>query len=155
MFDTELFQLVVVDVVRKFDTGKVFPLKCVGQGGKNLQRRQGLAKSGSDVVKNKQFSIYQMNQRGIAVTFETMDWLHNREMVFRYEDEEMFSYAYEEPEYLYQINAGGRSELRRQQHFEETEKRAQNAEIRAQKAEVRARISLVVSIIAVIVAWLK
>ena len=67
----------------------------------------------------------------------------------------MFSYAYEEPEYLYQINAGGRSELRRQQHFEETEKRAQNAEIRAQKAEVRARISLVVSIIAVIVAWLK
>ena len=98
---------------------------------------------------------YQMNQRGIAVTFETMDWLHNREMVFRYEDEEMFSYAYEEPEYLYQINAGGRSELRRQQHFEETEKRAQNAEIRAQKAEVRARISLVVSIIAVIVAWLK
>lgn len=54
-----------------------------------------------------------------------------------------------------QINAGGRSELRRQQHFEETEKRAQNAEIRAQKAEVRARISLVVSIIAVIVAWLK
>ena len=104
---------------------------------------------------DKQFSIYQMNQRGIAVTFETMDWLHNREMVFRYEDEEMFSYSYEEPEYLYQINAGGRSELRRQQHFEETEKRAQNAEIRAQKAEVRARISLVVSIIAVIVAWLK
>ena len=49
---------------------------------------------------DKQFSIYQMNQRGIAVTFETMDWLHNREMVFRYEDEEMFSYAYEEPEYL-------------------------------------------------------
>lgn len=28
--------------MRKFDTGKVFPLKCVGQGGKNLQRRQGL-----------------------------------------------------------------------------------------------------------------
>ena len=45
---------------------------------------------------DKQFSIYQMNQRGIAVTFETMDWLHNREMVFRYEDEEMFSYAYED-----------------------------------------------------------
>lgn len=31
---------------------------------------------------DKQFSIYQMNQRGIAVTFETMDWLHNREMSF-------------------------------------------------------------------------
>lgn len=111
---------------------------------------------------DKQFSIYQINQHGVAVTFETMDWLHNREMVFRYEDEEMFSYAYEEPEYLYQINAGGRSELRRQQHFEETEKRAQNAEIRAQnaeiraqKAEVRARISLVVSIIAAIVTLLK
>lgn len=104
---------------------------------------------------DEQFSIYQMNQRGIAVTFETMDWLHNREMVFRYEEDEMYRCVYEDPEYLYQINAGGRSELRRQQHFEETEKRAQNAEIRAQKAEVRARISLVVSIIAVIVAWLK
>ena len=104
---------------------------------------------------DEQFSIYQMNQRGIAVTFETMDWLHNREMVFRYEDEEMFSYAYEEPEYLYQINAGGRSELRRQQHFEETEERAKRAEIRAQNAEIRAGISLAVSIIAIIAAWLK
>ncbi len=26
---------------------------------------------------DKQFSIYQMNQRGIAVTFETMDWLQS------------------------------------------------------------------------------
>ena len=104
---------------------------------------------------DEQFSIYQMNQHGIEASFETLDWLHNRDMVFRYEDEEMFSFPYEDPEYLYQINAGGRSELRRQQHFEETEERAQRAELRAQKAETRARISLVISIIAVIVAWLK
>ena len=31
--------------MRKFDTGKVLPLECVGQGGKNLQRRQGFAKA--------------------------------------------------------------------------------------------------------------
>ena len=104
---------------------------------------------------DNQFSIYQMNQQGVSVTFETMDWLYKRDMVFRYEDEEIFNFPYEDPEYLYQINAGGRSELRRQQHFEETEERAQKAELRAQKAETRARISLVVSIIAVIVAWLR
>lgn len=104
---------------------------------------------------DEQFSIYQMNQHGIEASFETLDWLHNRDMVFRYENEEMFSYPYEDPEYLYQINAGGRSELSRQRHFEKTEERAQNAEIRARKAEIRARISLVISIIAIIAAWLK
>lgn len=31
---------------------------------------------------DEQFSIYQMCQRGMTVNFETMDWLHNREMVF-------------------------------------------------------------------------
>ena len=76
-------------------------------------------------------------------------------MVSRYEDENGYRDPYDGPEYIYQISTGGRSELRRQNHFEETEKRAQNAEIRAQRAEVRARISLVLSIIAVIVAWLK
>lgn len=35
----------------------------------------------------------------MTVNFETMDWLHNREMVFRYEDEDAFRYEYEEPEY--------------------------------------------------------
>ena len=104
---------------------------------------------------DEQFSIYQMNQHNMTVNFETMDWLYRREMVFRYEEDEMYRCVYEDPEYLYQINAGGRSELRRQQHFEETEERAQRAELRAQKAETRARISLVISIIAVIVAWLK
>lgn len=73
---------------------------------------------------DEQFSIYQMCQRGMTVNFETMDWLHNREMVFRYEDEEMFSYPYEEPEYLYQINAGGRVALEEQKHSVKTEKRA-------------------------------
>ena len=101
------------------------------------------------------FSIYQMNQHGMAAKFETLDWLYKREMVSRYQEEDGYWDPYDGPDYIYQINAGGRSELRRQQHFEETEKRAQNAEIRAQRAEVRARISLVVSIIAVIVAWLK
>lgn len=101
------------------------------------------------------FSIYQMNQHGMAAKFETLDWLYKREMVSRYQEEDGYWDPYDGPDYIYQINAGGRSEIRRQQHFEETEKRAQNAEIRAQRAEVRARISLVVSIIAVIVAWLK
>lgn len=118
---------------------------------------------------DKQFSIYQMNQHGLEVNFETLDWLYKREMVSRYEEDDGYIDPYEGPEYIYEINAGGRSELRRQQHFEETEERAQNAEIRAQnaeiraqkaevraqKAEVRARISLVVSIIAAIVTLLK
>ncbi len=111
---------------------------------------------------DEQFSIYQMNQHGLEVNFETLDWLYKREMVSRYEEDDRYIDPYEGPEYIYGINAGGRSELRRHQHFEETEKRAQNAEIRAQnaeiraqKAEVRARISLVVSIIAAIVTLLK
>lgn len=104
---------------------------------------------------DEQFSIYQMNQHGLEVNFETLDWLYKREMVSRYEEDDRYIDPYEGPEYIYGINAGGRSELRRQQHFEETEKRAQNAEIRAQKAEARARISLVVSIIAAIVTLLK
>lgn len=101
------------------------------------------------------FSIYQMGQRGVPANFETLDWLHKHDMVSQYEDEDGYRDPCDGPEFIYQINAGGRSELRRQKHFEETEKRAQNAEIRAQKAEVRARISLVVSIVAVIVTLLK
>lgn len=89
---------------------------------------------------DEQFSIYQMNQHGVAVTFETMDWLHNREMVFRYEDEEMFSYAYEEPEYLYQINAGGRVALEEQKHSIIVEKRAK-------WAFIISVISLIVSVL--------
>ena len=104
---------------------------------------------------DKQFSVYQMDQRGMSVDYETMDWLYKREMVSRYDDEDGYWDPYEDPEYIYQINAGGRSELRRQQHFEETEERARKAEMRAQKAEIRARISLIVSIIAVIVTLLK
>lgn len=73
---------------------------------------------------DEQFSIYQMCQRGMTVNFETMDWLHNREMVFRYEDEDAFRYEYGEPEYTYQINAGGRVALEEQKHFTKTERRA-------------------------------
>lgn len=108
-----------------------------------------------DKHSDEQFSIYQMNQHGVAVTFETMDWLYKREMVSRYEEEDGYMDPYEGPEYIYAINAGGRSGLREQRHFEETEERAQKAELRAQKAETRARISLAVSIIAVVIAWLK
>ena len=45
-------------------------------------------------------------------------------MVFRYEDEDAFRYEYEEPEYTYQINAGGRVALEEQKHFTKTERRA-------------------------------
>ena len=58
------------------------------------------------------------------MNFESMDWLHNREMVFRYEDEDAFRYEYEEPEYTYQINAGGRVALEEQKHFTKSERRA-------------------------------
>ena len=108
------------------------------------------------------FSGYQMEKRGVSADDETLYWLYKHDMVSRYQDEDGYVDPYDGPDYIYQINAGGRSELRRQQHFEETEKRAQNAEIRAQnaeiraqKAEVRARISLVVSIIAAIVTLLN
>ena len=108
------------------------------------------------------FSIYQMGQRGVPANFETLDWLHKHVMVSQYEDEDGYRDPCDGPEFIYQINAGGRSELRRQKYFEETEKRAkqaeiraQKAEVRAQKAEIRARISLVVSIIAVIVTLLR
>ncbi len=115
------------------------------------------------------FSGYQMEKRGVSADDETLYWLYKHDMVSRYQDEDGYVDPYDGPDYIYQINAGGRSELRRQQHFEETEERAQNAEIRAQnaeiraqkaevrvqKAEVRARISLVVSIIAAIVTLLK
>lgn len=104
---------------------------------------------------DEQFSIYKMKKSGMEANFDTLNWLHKHDMVSRYEDENGYRDPYDGPEYIYQISTGGRSELRRQNHFEETEKRAQNAEIRAQRAEVRARISLVLSIIAVIVAWLK
>lgn len=97
---------------------------------------------------NEQFSIYKMEKSGMETNFDTLNWLYKHDMVSRYEDENGYRDPYDGPEYIYQISTGGRSELRRQKHFEETEKRARNAEIRA-------RISLVVSIIAVIVAWLK
>ena len=54
------------------------------------------------------FSIYQMGKCGMTVNFETMQWLTDKNMVFRYEDEDAFRYEYEDPEYTYQINAGGR-----------------------------------------------
>ena len=73
---------------------------------------------------DEQFSIYQMNQHNITVNFETMDWLYRREMVFRYEEDEMYRCVYEDPEYLYQINAGGRVALEEQKHSVKTEKRA-------------------------------
>lgn len=72
------------------------------------------------------FSIYQMNKHGMAVNFETMDWLYKREMVFRYEDDDMYRTPYDDYEvgYLYQINAGGRVALEEQKHSVKTEKRA-------------------------------
>lgn len=73
---------------------------------------------------DEQFSIYQMNQHNMTVNFETMDWLYRREMVFRYEEDEMYRCVYEDPEYLYQINAGGRVALEEQKHSVKTEKRA-------------------------------
>ena len=98
------------------------------------------------------FSSYQMEKCGVPADGETLDWLYKHDMVSRYQDEDGYVDPYDGPDYIYQINAGGRSELRRQQHFEETEERA---EIRAQNAEIRAGISLAVSIIAIIAAWLK
>ena len=71
MLDTELFQLVVVDVMRKFDTGKVLPLECVGQGGKNLQRRQGFAKSGGDAFKNASIAISAEEPVRAVITVRT------------------------------------------------------------------------------------
>ena len=73
---------------------------------------------------DEQFSIYQMNQHNMTVNFETTDWLYRREMVFRYEEDEMYRCVYEDPEYLYQINAGGRVALEEQKHSVKTEKRA-------------------------------
>ena len=52
MPEAELFQLVVVDALRDFDAGEVLPLECIGQGGKNFQRRQSPAKGGRDAVQN-------------------------------------------------------------------------------------------------------
>ena len=43
------------------------------------------------------FSIYQMGKCGMTVNFETMQWLTDKNMVFRYEDEDAFRYEYEEP----------------------------------------------------------
>lgn len=36
------------------------------------------------------FSIYQMGKCGMTVNFETMQWLTDKNMVFRYEDEDAF-----------------------------------------------------------------
>lgn len=47
-------------------------------------------------------SIYQMGKCGMTVNFETMQWLTDKNMVFRYEDEDAFRYEYEDPEYTYQ-----------------------------------------------------
>lgn len=69
-------------------------------------------------------SIYQMGKCGMTVNFETMQWLTDKNMVFRYEDEDAFRYEYEDPEYTYQINAGGRVALEEQKHFTKTERRA-------------------------------
>lgn len=70
------------------------------------------------------FSSYQMEKCGVPADGETLDWLYKHDMVSRYQDEDGYVDPYDGPDYIYQINAGGRSELRRQQHFEETEERA-------------------------------
>lgn len=101
------------------------------------------------------FSIYQMGKCGVTVNFETMQWLTDKNMVFRYEDEDAHLFAYEEPEYTYQINAGGRVALEEQQHFVEVERRAVHAETRADESLRISKISLVVAVIAIIAAWLK
>lgn len=101
------------------------------------------------------FSIYQMGKCGMTVNFETMQWLTDKNMVFRYEDEDAFRYEYEEPEYTYQINAGGRQALAEQQHFVEVEKCAVNAETRADESLRISKFSLAVAVIAIIAAWLK
>ena len=98
-------------------------------------------------------SIYQMGKYGMTVNFETMQWLTDKNMVFRYED--AFRYEYGEPEYTYQINAGGRQALAEQEHFAEMEKRAINAEARADESLRISKLSLAVAIIAIIAAWLK
>lgn len=100
-------------------------------------------------------SIYQMGKYGMTVNFETMQWLTDKNMVFRYEDEDAFRYEYGEPEYAYQINAGGRQALAEQEHFAEMEKRAINAEARADESLRISKLSLAVAIIAIIAAWLK
>ena len=73
---------------------------------------------------DKQFSIYQMNQHGLEVNFETLDWLYKREMVSRYEEDDGCIDPYEGPEYIYGINAGGRVALEDQRVSVKTEKRA-------------------------------
>ena len=75
-------------------------------------------------MREEAFSIYQMGKRGMTVNFETMQWLTDKNMVFRYEDEDAFRYEYEDPEYTYQINAAGRGALEEQKHFTKTERRA-------------------------------
>ena len=48
------------------------------------------------------FSIYLMGKCGMTVNFETMQWLTDKNMVYRYEDEDAHLFAYEEPEYTNQ-----------------------------------------------------
>lgn len=50
--------------------------------------------------------------------------LHLLHLLVDYGDEDAFRYEYEEPEYTYQINAGGRVALEEQKHFTKTERRA-------------------------------
>ena len=101
------------------------------------------------------FSISLRGKCGMTGNFETMQWLTDKNMVYRYEDEDAHLFAYEEPEYTYQINAGGRQALAEQEHFAEMEKRAINAEARADESLRISKLSLAVAVIAIIAAWLK
>ena len=96
----------------------------------------------------KDFSIYQMGQQGVAVNFETMQWLMDKNMAFRYDDEDAYLSTYGDPEYTYQINAGGRITLEEQKYFAKNEKRT-NIAIGI------SIISLFVAIATVIVTYIK
>lgn len=70
------------------------------------------------------FSSYQMEKCGVPADGETLDWLYKHDMVSRYQDEDGYVDPYDGPDYIYQINAGGRVALEEQKHFTKTERRA-------------------------------
>lgn len=101
------------------------------------------------------FSSYQMEKCGVSADGETLDWLYKHDMVSRYQDEDGYVDPYDGPDYIYQINAGGRVALEEQQHFVEVERRAVHAETRADESLRISKFSLAVAVIAIIAAWLK
>lgn len=70
------------------------------------------------------FSSYQMEKCGVPADGETLDWLYKHDMVSRYQDEDGYVDPYDGPDYIYQINAGGRVALEEQKNFTKTERRA-------------------------------